>query len=156
MADLEARLQRGGGRAADRLVATDGVFSMDGYIAQLDEICELAERYGALVMVDDSPRGRLRRPDAAAARPSCHGVVGRVDIVTGTLGKALGGASGGYVSGRAEIVELLRQRSRPYLFSNTLRAADRRRLARGARPARHAATSCATACAPTPRCSARG
>jgi glycine C-acetyltransferase len=118
MNELEARLDE----AADaryRLIATDGVFSMDGYLAQLDRICNLAERHDALVMVDDShavgvvgPRGRGTHEH--------HGVVERVDILTGTLGKAIGGASGGYVSGRAEIVELLRQRARPYLFSNSL------------------------------------
>jgi glycine C-acetyltransferase len=118
MADLAARLAE----AADarfRLIATDGVFSMDGSYAPLAEICDLAERHDALVMVDDShavgfvgPRGR--------GTPELFDVADRVDIVTGTLGKALGGASGGYVSGRAEIVELLRQRSRPYLFSNSV------------------------------------
>src|ERR1051326_5837817 len=102
-----------------RMIATDGVFSMDGYIANLPAICDLAEKYDALVMVDDShavgfmgKRGR--------GTPDFHKVQGRVDILTGTLGKALGGASGGYTSGRKEIVQLLRQRSRPYLFSNTL------------------------------------
>ena len=120
MADLEAQL-----RAADaagarfKLIATDGVFSMDGYIAELDRICDLAERYGALVHVDDShSTGVLGRTDAGT--PEHKNVVDRVDIVTSTLGKALGGASGGFTSGRAKIVELLRQRSRPYLFSNTV------------------------------------
>jgi glycine C-acetyltransferase len=111
MADLEAQLKD----AADaryRLIATDGVFSMDGYVAPLDEICDLADRYDALVMVDDSHAVGFVGPDGAGT-PSLFGV-------TGTLGKALGGASGGYVSGRREIVELLRQRSRPYLFSNSL------------------------------------
>ncbi len=118
LADLEAQLQKASG-ARFRMIATDGVFSMDGYLAPLDQICELAERHGALVMVDDShavgfvgPRGR--------GTPELHAVADRVDIITGTLGKALGGASGGYTSGRAEIIELLRQRSRPYLFSNSL------------------------------------
>jgi glycine C-acetyltransferase len=118
MGDLTARLAEAGD-ARFKLIATDGVFSMDGYIANLPGICDLAERHGALVMVDDShavgflgPRGR--------GTHEYHGVMGRVDILTGTLGKALGGASGGYVSGRKEIVELLRQRSRPYLFSNTV------------------------------------
>lgn len=118
MADLEARLQEAR-NARFRLIATDGVFSMDGYLANLPAICELADRHDALVMVDDShavgfigPRGR--------GTPEHLGVTDRVDIVTGTLGKALGGASGGYTSGRREIVEYLRQRSRPYLFSNTL------------------------------------
>src|SRR5690349_20619605 len=118
MADLEAQLKD----AADaryRLIATDGVFSMDGYVAPLDEICELAERYDALVMVDDSHAVGFVGPDGAGT-PSLFGVQDRVDIVTGTLGKALGGASGGYVSARRKIVELLRQRSRPYLFSNSL------------------------------------
>jgi glycine C-acetyltransferase len=118
MASLEEMLQE----ACDarfRLIATDGVFSMDGRIANLAGICDLADKYDALVMVDDShgvgvmgPRGRGTHEHA--------GVLGRVDILTGTLGKALGGASGGYTSGRKEIIELLRQRSRPYLFSNTL------------------------------------
>ncbi|TDD62554.1 glycine C-acetyltransferase [Kribbella antibiotica] len=118
MADLEAQLKD----AADaryRLIATDGVFSMDGYVAPLDEICDLAERYDAIVMVDDSHAVGFVGPDGAGT-PSLFGVKDRVDIVTGTLGKALGGASGGYVSARREIVELLRQRSRPYLFSNSL------------------------------------
>ena len=92
---------------------------MDGYVAPLPEICELAERYDAMVMVDDSHAVGFMGPTAAGT-PEHHGVWDRVDIVTGTLGKALGGASGGYVSGRAEIVELLRQRSRPYLFSNSV------------------------------------
>jgi glycine C-acetyltransferase len=118
MGELEQRLKEAGD-ARRKLVVTDGVFSMDGYIAPLAEICDLAERYGAMVMVDDShavgfvgPRGR--------GTHELHGVMDRVDIVTGTLGKALGGASGGYVAARAEIVALLRQRSRPYLFSNSL------------------------------------
>src|SRR3954447_1592843 len=118
MADLEAQLKD----AADaryRLIATDGVFSMDGYVAPLDEICDLAERYDALVMVDDSHAVGFVGADGGGT-PSLFGVKDRVDIVTGTLGKALGGASGGYVSARREIVELLRQRSRPYLFSNSL------------------------------------
>jgi glycine C-acetyltransferase len=118
MSELEARLKESAG-ARFRLIATDGVFSMDGYIANLPAICELADKYDALVMVDDShavgfmgPRGR--------GTHELHGVAGRIDILTGTLGKALGGASGGYTSGRKEIIEILRQRSRPYLFSNTL------------------------------------
>jgi len=116
--ELEARLTDAAG-AHTRLIATDGVFSMDGHIARLSEICDLADRHDALVMVDDShavgfvgPRGR--------GTPELHGVTERVDIITGTLGKAMGGASGGYVSGRREIVELLRQRARPYLFSNSV------------------------------------
>ncbi|HEY3715548.1 MAG TPA: glycine C-acetyltransferase [Jatrophihabitantaceae bacterium] len=118
MADLEAQLVA----AADarrRLVVTDGVFSMDGYLAPLDEICALAERYDALVMVDDSHSVGFGGPSGAGT-PEVFDVQDRVDIITGTLGKALGGASGGYVSGHAEIVELLRQRSRPYLFSNAV------------------------------------
>ena len=118
MADLEAQLEASAD-ARRRLIATDGVFSMDGYVAPLGEICDLADRYGAMVMVDDShavgfvgARGR--------GTPELHGVIDRVDIVTGTLGKALGGASGGYTSGRREIIDLLRQRSRPYLFSNSV------------------------------------
>jgi glycine C-acetyltransferase len=118
MADLEAQL-KACADARRRLIATDGVFSMDGYVAPLGEICDLADRYGAMVMVDDShavgfvgPRGR--------GTPELHGVTDRVDIVTGTLGKALGGASGGYTSGRKGIIDLLRQRSRPYLFSNSV------------------------------------
>jgi glycine C-acetyltransferase len=118
MADLEAQLQASS-EARRRLIATDGVFSMDGYVAPLGEICELAQRYDAMVMVDDShavgivgARGR--------GTPELHDVTDRVDIVTGTLGKALGGASGGYTSGRQEIIDLLRQRSRPYLFSNSV------------------------------------
>jgi glycine C-acetyltransferase len=118
MADLEAQLQAAAG-ARYRLIATDGVFSMDGYVAPLAEICDLAERYDALVMVDDSHAVGFVGPTGRGT-PELHGVVDRVDIVTGTLGKALGGASGGYVSGRAEIVALLRQRSRPYLFSNSV------------------------------------
>ncbi|HEX7308105.1 glycine C-acetyltransferase [Lentzea sp.] len=118
MDDLERQLKD----AADaryRLIATDGVFSMDGYLAPLDEICDLAERYNALVMVDDSHAVGFTGPTGRGT-PELFGVQDRVDIVTGTLGKALGGASGGYTSGRAEIIELLRQRSRPYLFSNSL------------------------------------
>jgi glycine C-acetyltransferase len=118
MGELEARLQE----AADaryRLVATDGVFSMDGYFAKLDEICDLAERYEALVMVDDSHAVGFVGETGRGTHER-YGVSERVDILTGTLGKAVGGAAGGYVSGRAEIVELLRQRARPYLFSNSL------------------------------------
>ncbi len=118
MADLETQLQQARS-ARFRLIATDGVFSMDGTIARLGPICELAEKYDALVMVDDShATGVLGR--RGRGTPEHCGVMGRVDIITGTLGKALGGASGGFTSGRKEIVELLRQRSRPYLFSNTL------------------------------------
>ncbi|MDO4716551.1 MAG: glycine C-acetyltransferase [Propionibacteriaceae bacterium] len=118
MADLEAQLIAAKD-ARVRLIATDGVFSMDGYVAPLDEICDLAEKYDALVMVDDSHAVGFVGPTGAGT-PERFGVQDRVDIVTGTLGKALGGASGGYTSGRVEIIELLRQRSRPYLFSNSL------------------------------------
>ncbi len=116
--ELEAQLIESAG-ARHRLIATDGVFSMDGYLARLDAICALAERYDALVMVDDSHAVGVVGAEGRGT-PERHDVVERVDIVTGTLGKAIGGASGGYVSGRREIVELLRQRSRPYLFSNSL------------------------------------
>ncbi|MFC1683103.1 glycine C-acetyltransferase [Candidatus Zixiibacteriota bacterium] len=118
MEDLEAKLKESQS-AKYRLIATDGVFSMDGDIAKLDEICDLAEKHDALVMVDDAhATGFL----GATGRGSIEhrGVMGRVDIITGTLGKALGGASGGFASGRKEIIELFRQRSRPYLFSNTV------------------------------------
>ena len=118
MADLEAKLNEAAGARA-RLVATDGVFSMDGTLAPLADICDLADRYDAAVMVDDShATGFMGR--TGRGTPEYHGVMDRVDIVTSTFGKALGGASGGFTSGRKEIVELLRQRSRPYLFSNTL------------------------------------
>ncbi len=118
MADLETKLKEAAG-ARFRLIATDGVFSMDGYIANLPGICDLAEKYKALVMVDDSHAvGFMGRHGRGTHEH--HNVMGRIDVLTGTMGKALGGASGGYVSGRKEIVELLRQRSRPYLFSNTL------------------------------------
>src|SRR6188472_1496835 len=118
MDELEARLEEAAD-ARHRLIATDGVFSMDGYLAQLDRICELAERHDALVMVDDSHAVGVVGPGGRGT-PEHHGVVERIDILTGTLGKAIGGASGGYVSGRREIVELLRQRARPYLFSNSV------------------------------------
>lgn len=118
MADLERAL-REAEDARHRVVVTDGVFSMDGYLAPLDQLCELAERYRALVVVDDSHATGFTGPTGAGT-PELFGVQDRVDVLTGTLGKALGGASGGYVSARAEIVELLRQRSRPYLFSNSL------------------------------------
>ncbi|MFM8218017.1 MAG: glycine C-acetyltransferase [Planctomycetaceae bacterium] len=118
--DLKARLEEARADGARfTLIATDGVFSMDGYIAPLAQICELADQYNALVMVDDSHAvgfiGKTGR-----GTPELHGVTQRIDVLTGTLGKALGGASGGYTSGRSEIIQLLRQRSRPYLFSNTL------------------------------------
>ncbi len=118
MADLEAQL-KSAADARRRLIATDGVFSMDGYVAPLPEICDLAEKYDAMVMVDDSHAVGFVGP-AGRGTPELHGVTDRVDIVTGTLGKALGGASGGYTSGRQEIIDLLRQRSRPYLFSNSV------------------------------------
>ncbi|MFJ3903844.1 glycine C-acetyltransferase [Streptomyces sp. NPDC090025] len=120
MADLDQQLKEAAeGGARRKLIVTDGVFSMDGYVAPLDEICDLAERYDAMVMVDDSHAVGFVGPGGRGT-PELHGVMDRVDIITGTLGKALGGASGGYVAARAEIVALLRQRSRPYLFSNTL------------------------------------
>ncbi len=118
MADLEAKL-KDAANARFKLVATDGVFSMDGYIANLAAVCDLAEKYGALVTVDDSHAVGFMGKTGRGTHELC-GVMNRVDIITGTLGKALGGASGGYTSGRREIIELLRQRSRPYLFSNTL------------------------------------
>jgi glycine C-acetyltransferase len=118
MADLEARLQEAAG-ARFRLIATDGVFSMDGIIADLQGICDLADRYDALVMVDDSHAVGFVGKNGRGSPEHC-GVEGRVDIITGTLGKALGGASGGYTSASREVVDWLRQRSRPYLFSNTL------------------------------------
>ncbi|MGH3864509.1 glycine C-acetyltransferase [Actinokineospora sp.] len=118
MADLEAKLKEAAG-ARYRLIATDGVFSMDGYLAPLDEIVALAEKYDALVMVDDSHAVGFMG-ETGRGTPEHFGVGDRIDIYTGTLGKALGGASGGYVSGHAEIIEMLRQRSRPYLFSNSL------------------------------------
>jgi glycine C-acetyltransferase len=118
MGDLETRLKEA--RAARfRLIATDGVFSMDGIIASLPGICDLAEKYDALVMVDDSHAVGFMGPKGRGTHEH-HRVMGRVDILTGTLGKALGGASGGYTAGRSEIVQMLRQRSRPYLFSNSL------------------------------------
>jgi glycine C-acetyltransferase len=118
MDELEECLKQASG-ARRRLIATDGVFSMDGFVAKLDEICDLAERYDAMVMVDDSHAVGFVG-DHGRGTPELHGVIDRIDIITGTLGKALGGASGGYTSARKEIVDLLRQRSRPYLFSNTL------------------------------------
>jgi len=118
MQDLEAQLQAARD-ARFRMIATDGVFSMDGDVARLGEICDLADRYDALVMVDDSHAVGFWGPKGRGSHEYC-GVMDRVDILTGTFGKALGGASGGYTSGRREIVELLRQRSRPYLFSNSV------------------------------------
>ncbi|MFC4013216.1 glycine C-acetyltransferase [Nonomuraea purpurea] len=118
MSELEARLKESSD-ARRRLIVTDGVFSMDGYVAPLREICDLADRYDAMVMVDDSHAVGFVGPTGRGT-PELHGVTDRIDIITGTLGKALGGASGGYVAARKEICELLRQRSRPYLFSNSL------------------------------------
>jgi len=118
MSDLEARLKETQ-KNRFRLITTDGVFSMDGSIANLKDICDLADRYNALVMVDDSHAVGFIG-EKGRGTPEYYGVTGKVDIISGTLGKALGGASGGYVSGRKDIIALLRQRSRPYLFSNTL------------------------------------
>lgn len=120
MADLEAKLKEADAAGARyKMIATDGVFSMDGYLAQLDKVCDLADEYNAMVMVDDSHAVGFIGKTGRGTHEHC-GVMGRIDVITGTLGKALGGASGGYTSGRKEIVEMLRQRSRPYLFSNTL------------------------------------
>ena len=120
MIDLEARLREAdAAKARFKLIVTDGVFSMDGFIAPLGEICDLADKYGALVMIDDSHAVGFMGRTGRGTHEHC-GVMGRVDLISGTLGKALGGASGGYISGRGEIISLLRQRSRPYLFSNTL------------------------------------
>ena len=118
MSDLRAKLEEAKD-ARIKLIATDGVFSMDGTVANLKEICDLADEYGALVMVDDSHAAGFMGKTGRGTSEHC-GVMGRVDIITGTFGKALGGASGGFTSGRKEIIDLLRQRSRPYLFSNTL------------------------------------
>ena len=118
MADLEDKLKEAAG-ARDRVIVTDGVFSMDGYLAPLREICDLAEHYDALVLVDDSHATGFMGPGGRGT-PALLGVADRVDIVTSTFGKALGGASGGFVSGPREVVEVLRQKARPYLFSNTI------------------------------------
>ena len=118
MSDLEAQLIKSQSQR-NRVIVTDGVFSMDGYIAQLDKICDLAEKYDALVMVDDCHSTGFVGPTGRGTHEHCN-VVGRVDIITGTLGKALGGAMGGFTSGKKEIIEMLRQKSRPYLFSNSL------------------------------------
>jgi len=118
MADLEVQLQA----AADKrhkVIVTDGVFSMDGTIAQLDKICDLADKYGALVMIDECHASGFMGPTGRGTHEH-HNVMGRIDIITGTLGKALGGAMGGFTSARKEVIEMLRQKSRPYLFSNTL------------------------------------
>ncbi len=120
MEDLEAQLQAADAAGARiKLIATDGVFSMDGIIANLKGVCDLADKYGAMVMVDDSHASGFVGKTGRGTTEHC-GVMGRVDIITGTFGKALGGASGGFTSGKKEIIDLLRQRSRPYLFSNTL------------------------------------
>src|SRR5436190_23586202 len=118
MADLEAKLEEAKS-ARFKMIATDGVFSMDGYIAKLDQICDLAEKHDALVMVDDSHAVGFMGTTGRGTHEHC-GVLDRIDVITGTLGKALGGASGGYTSGKKEMVDLLRQRSRPYLFSNSV------------------------------------
>ncbi len=119
MADLEAKLIEAKDTARFKMIVTDGVFSMDGYVAQLDKICDLAEKYDALVMVDECHASGFIGKTGRGTH-ELKNVMGRIDIITGTLGKALGGAMGGFTSGRKEIVEMLRQRSRPYLFSNSL------------------------------------
>lgn len=118
MADLEAKLEEAKA-SRFKMIATDGVFSMDGYIAKLDEICDLADKHDALVMVDDSHAVGFMGKTGRGVHEH-HNVIDRIDVITGTLGKALGGASGGYTSGKKEMIELLRQRSRPYLFSNSV------------------------------------
>lgn len=118
MADLEAQLQAHAG-ARTRMIVTDSVFSMDGTVAQLDKICDLADKYDAIVMIDESHSSGFMGKTGRGVHELC-GVMGRIDIITGTLGKALGGASGGFTSGKKEMIDMLRQRSRPYLFSNTL------------------------------------
>ncbi|HUR99902.1 MAG TPA: glycine C-acetyltransferase, partial [Pyrinomonadaceae bacterium] len=118
MTDLEAKLNEASS-ARFKMIATDGVFSMDGYIAKLDEICDLADKYGAMVMVDDSHAVGFMGKTGRGTHEH-HNVMDRIDVITGTLGKALGGASGGYTSGKKEMIDLLRQRSRPYLFSNSV------------------------------------
>jgi glycine C-acetyltransferase len=118
MADLEAKLKETAG-LRHRIIVTDGAFSMDGTIAQLDKVCALAEKYNALVMIDESHCSGFMGKTGRGTHEH-HNVMGKIDIITGTLGKALGGASGGFTSGRKEIIDMLRQRSRPYLFSNTL------------------------------------
>jgi len=118
MDDLEAKLQEASG-ARSRIIVTDGSFSMDGTIAQLDKICDLADRYDAVVMIDECHSSGFLGKTGRGTH-EYRGVMGRIDIITGTLGKALGGASGGFTSGRKEVIDMLRQKSRPYLFSNTL------------------------------------
>ncbi len=152
MDELEKLLQETAG-ARRRLIATDGVFSMDGYVAKLDQICDLAERYDAMVMVDDSHAVGFIG-EGGRGTPEYHGVMERVDIITGTLGKALGGASGGYTSGRQEIVDAAAPALAAVPVLQHARAADRRRLAEGARAARSPAASCGRSCARTPSASA--
>jgi glycine C-acetyltransferase len=118
MADLEAQLQAAAGKR-HKVIVTDGVFSMDGTIAQLDKICDLADKYGALVMIDECHASGFMGKTGRGTHEH-HNVMGRIDIITGTLGKALGGAMGGFTSARKEVIDMLRQKSRPYLFSNTL------------------------------------
>ena len=118
MEDLEAKLKESAG-CRSRIIVTDGSFSMDGTIAQLDKICDLADQYDAIVMIDECHSSGFLGKTGRGTH-EYRGVMGRIDIITGTLGKALGGASGGFTSGRKEIIEMLRQRSRPYLFSNTV------------------------------------
>ncbi|WP_348698266.1 glycine C-acetyltransferase [Duganella fentianensis] len=118
MADLEVQLQAAAGKR-HKVIVTDGVFSMDGTIAQLDKICDLADKYGALVMIDECHASGFMGPTGRGTHEH-HNVMGRIDIITGTLGKALGGAMGGFTSARKEVIDMLRQKSRPYLFSNTL------------------------------------
>ena len=118
MQDLEAKLKEAAG-ARSRIIVTDGAFSMDGTIAQLDKICDLADQYDAIVMIDESHASGFLGKTGRGTH-EYRNVMGRIDIITGTLGKALGGASGGFTSGRKEIIDMLRQKSRPYLFSNTL------------------------------------
>ena len=134
MAALEEELKKADG-SRFKLIATDGVFSMDGIIANLQGVCDLAEKYGAMVMVDDSHAVGFVGKNGRGSAEYC-GVEGRVDIITGTLGKALGGASGGYTSGKAEVIDWLRQRSRPYLFSNTLAPVIAAASLEGVRPDR--------------------
>lgn len=119
MADLEAKLQEASGTSRFKIIVTDGVFSMDGYVAQIDKICDLADKHDALVMVDEChSTGFIGK--TGRGTHELHNALGRVDIITGTLGKALGGAMGGFTTGKKEVIEMLRQRSRPYLFSNSL------------------------------------
>ena len=118
MADLEAQLKAASGKR-HKIIVSDGVFSMDGTIAQLDKICDLADRYGALVMIDECHASGFMGPTGRGTHEH-HKVMGRIDIITGTLGKALGGAMGGFTAARKEVIEMLRQKSRPYLFSNSL------------------------------------